>query len=101
MELANEIEEEIEEIMDSEKLNDLNASDDKIGISENKEEMISDYEEFIVQIFEKSINDKLPSGFNLKINPAPFKGTAPVGKSLVSASVPFPTIPVPLPLVYL
>lgn len=52
MKIPDSIEEEIEEIMDSDKLNDLNASDDKIGISENKEEMISDYEEFIVQIFE-------------------------------------------------
>lgn len=70
MKIPDSIEEEIEEIMDSDKLNDLNASDDKIGISENKEEMISDYEEFIVQIFEKSINDKLPSGFKVVIDTA-------------------------------
>ena len=38
MKIPDSIEEEIEEIMDSDKLNDLNASDDKIGISENKEE---------------------------------------------------------------
>ena len=70
MKIPDSIEEEIEEIMDSDKLNDLNASDDKIGISENKEEMISDYEEFIVQIFENSINDKLPSGFKVVIDTA-------------------------------
>ena len=51
MKIPDEIEEEIEEIMDSETLSSLNAVGDKIGVSENDESMIEEYAKFFTDLF--------------------------------------------------
>ena len=51
MKIPDEIEEEIEEIMDSDTLSSLNAVGDKIGVSENDENMIDEYAEFFTDLF--------------------------------------------------
>ena len=52
MKIPDTLEEEIEEIMDSdEKLSDLTAVAEKIGVSENAEEMVEDYIDFIVTMY--------------------------------------------------
>ena len=51
MKIPDEIEEEIEEIMDSDTLSSLNAVGDKIGVSENDENMIDEYAKFFTDLF--------------------------------------------------
>ena len=49
--ISDEIEEEIEEIMDSEKLSSLTAVGENIGVSEVSEEYIDDYVKFFTELF--------------------------------------------------
>lgn len=49
--IPDEIEEEIEEIMDSDKLSSLTAVGENIGVSEVSEEYINDYVEFFTELF--------------------------------------------------
>jgi len=56
--IPDSIEEEIEEIMDSGKLNELTAVNENIGIAQNCEELADQYVDFIVSIFEKEIKIK-------------------------------------------
>lgn len=51
MKIPDEIEEEIEEIIDSEKLSTLMAVGDKIGVAENAERYIYEYIQFFKDIF--------------------------------------------------
>lgn len=53
MKIPDEIEEEIEEIMDSGKLDDFSAVNDKIGVSENREDLIDEYVYFFRKISKK------------------------------------------------
>lgn len=55
MKIPDEIEEEIEEIMDSGKLEELSALADKIGVSENSENLIEEYIYFFRKIFEENM----------------------------------------------
>ena len=50
--IPDNLEEEIEEIMDSEKLGDLNAVNEKIGISEYALDLIDEYVYFLRKIFD-------------------------------------------------
>lgn len=62
MKISDEIEEEIEEIMDSGKINELTAVNEKIGISEIASDLEDEYIEFFKSIFEdklKNINYKV------------------------------------------
>lgn len=72
MKISDSIEEEIEEIMDSGKLNELTAVNENIGISQNCEELVDEYIDFIVSIFEKSIKENISktSGFKVVIDTA-------------------------------
>ena len=70
MKIPDSIEEEIEEIMDSGKLNEFTAVNENIGVSEIKEELISEYENFIVNIFEKNIKGKIINDFKVVIDTA-------------------------------
>ena len=70
MKIPDEMEEEIEEIMDSGKISEFTAVNEKIGISENKEEYIDIYKEFIVDIFKDDIKDKIKSDFKIAIDTA-------------------------------
>ena len=70
MKIPDEIEEEIEEIMDSEKISELTAVNEKIGVSENKEEYIDIYKDFIVDIFKNDIKGKITNEFKVAIDTA-------------------------------
>jgi len=67
MKISDSIEEEIEEIMDSGKLNELTAVNENIGISQNCEELIDDYVDFIVSIFEKNIKENINKSKDFKV----------------------------------
>lgn len=71
MKIPDSLEEEIEEIMDSdEKLSALTAVAEKIGIAENAENMIEDYIDFIVGIFHESITKNKTEDFKVLIDTA-------------------------------
>ena len=76
MKISDEIEEEIEEVMDSGKLDELNALHDKIGISEYREDLSEEYVFFFRKIFEenleKYVNDDFVVGLDVA-NGATFK----------------------------
>ena len=58
MKIPDEIEEEIEEIMDSEKLSSLTAVGDKIGVSEIHTEYIDEYVNLFKEIFKDEFKNK-------------------------------------------
>ena len=70
MKISDEIEEEIEEIMDSNRLEELTAKNDKIGVSEYKEEYLEEYINFIEGIFKESITKNNNSNFKVGIDVA-------------------------------
>lgn len=71
MKIPDSLEEEIEEIMDSdEKLSALTAVAEGIGVSENAEDMINDYVDFIVGIFHGSIAKNNNDNFKVLIDTA-------------------------------
>ena len=71
MKIPDSLEEEIEEIMDSdEKLSELTAVAEKIGVAENAEEMINDYIDFIVGIFHENITKNKTDDFKVLIDTA-------------------------------
>ena len=55
MKISDDIEEEIEEIMDSGKLDDFTAINDKIGISEIREDLLDEYIYFFRKNFEEDL----------------------------------------------
>ncbi len=69
--IPDSLEEEIEEIMDSEeKLSEFTSVADKIGVSVNAEEMIEDYADFIVGIFHENITKNKTDDFRVLIDTA-------------------------------
>ena len=69
MKIPDEIEEEIEELMDSEKLSSLTAVGEHIGISSNSEEYIEMYIDFFKELFKDDFK-KLPKDFCVGIDTA-------------------------------
>ena len=67
MKISDEIEEEIEEIMDSEKLSTLTAVGDKIGTYEIENQYLDEYVNFFVDLFGDSFKD---SKFKVAIDTA-------------------------------
>ena len=57
MKIPDEIEEEIEEIIESGKLDDLTAHSDKIGISEDRQDLLEEYVFFFRKIFEENLEN--------------------------------------------
>ncbi len=71
MKIPDELEEEIEEIMDSDtQLSELTAVAEKIGVAENAEYMVNDYIDFIVGIFHESITKNNREDFRVLIDTA-------------------------------
>ena len=58
MKISDEIEEEIEEVMDSGKIDELNAVHNKIGVSENRTDLIDEYVFLFRKIFEDNNRDE-------------------------------------------
>ena len=57
MKIPDEIEEEIEAIMDGGKLEELTALSDKIGVAENREDLLEEYVFFFRKIFEEKMEN--------------------------------------------
>ncbi len=70
MKISDELEEEIEEIMDSGKLEELTAENDKIGISEIKTELIDEYIYFFRKTFDDIIEKYNKDNFEVAIDTA-------------------------------
>lgn len=68
--IPDEIEEEIEEVMDSGKLEELTACNDKIGISENAEDLVDEYVYFFRKNFEEIIEKYNRDDFKVVIDTA-------------------------------
>ena len=67
MKISDSIEEEIEEIMDSDKLNELTAVNENIGIAQNSEDLAQEYVDFIVNIFAENIKNGLQNNPDFKV----------------------------------
>jgi phosphoglucosamine mutase len=63
MKIDDTLEEEIEEIMDSGKIDELNAPHNKIGRAEYKPELIEKYKSFYIQNFKQDIEENLKEDF--------------------------------------
>ena len=63
MKIDDTLEEEIEEIMDSGKIDELNAPHNKIGRAEYKPELIEKYKSYYIQNFKKEIEENLKEDF--------------------------------------
>ena len=70
MKIPDELEEEIEEIMDSDKLSTLTAVGDKIGVYEIKEELMYDYIDLFVGIFKLDLEKVSKQNFSVGIDTA-------------------------------
>ena len=70
MKIPDEIEEEIEEVMDSNKLNELTAVKDKIGVSEIRTDLLDEYLYFFRKNFEEDFEDLDKSNFVVAIDTA-------------------------------
>ncbi len=70
MKIPDSLEEEIEEIMDSGKLDEFTAINDKIGVSENREDLLEEYVFFFRKIFEDKLLDVLDDNFKVLIDTA-------------------------------
>ena len=68
--IPDELEEEIEEIMDSGKLDDLSAVNDKIGISEIRTDLLDEYVYFFRKNFEEDFEKLDTSNFVVAIDTA-------------------------------
>lgn len=63
MKIDDRLEEEIEEIIESSKINELIAAHDKIGKDEYREELIEEYLKFFVENFKEDISKYLDGNF--------------------------------------
>ncbi|MBO5478814.1 MAG: phosphoglucosamine mutase [Clostridia bacterium] len=70
MKIDDSIEEEIEEIMDSDKISELNAPHDKIGVSEIRLDLIDEYANFFMQTFKEEFDKFDKSNFKVVIDTA-------------------------------
>lgn len=70
MKIPDEIEEEIEEVMDSGKLEELTAVGEKIGVSEVRLDLIEKYIEFFEGLFAENIKKINTSNFEVAIDTA-------------------------------
>lgn len=85
MKIPDEIEEEIEEIMDGGKLEELTAVSDKIGIAENREDLLEEYVFFFRKIFEENMENYNKENFVVGLdvaNGATYKVAEQVFKKL-------------------
>ncbi len=71
MKIPDELEEEIEEVMDSGKLNDFSAVNDKIGVSEIRTDLLDEYVYFFRKNFEEDFEKiEMPEDFAVAIDTA-------------------------------
>ena len=70
MKIPDSLEEEIEEIMDSGKLDELTAVNDKIGVAENREDLLEEYVYFFRKNFEEELENLDKENFVVAIDTA-------------------------------
>ena len=70
MKIPDELEEEIEELMDSDKLSDFSAVNDHIGVAENREDLLDEYVYFFRKNFEEDFENLDMSDFVVAIDTA-------------------------------
>ena len=70
MKIPDALEEEIEEVMDSGKLDALTAVRDKIGVSENREDLLEEYVYFFRKNFEEELENLDKANFTVAIDTA-------------------------------
>lgn len=70
MKIPDELEEEIEEVMDSGKLDDFSAVNDKIGVSEIRTDLLDEYVYFFRKNFEEDFENLDTSNFVVAIDTA-------------------------------
>ena len=70
MKISDELEEQIEEVMESGKLEELTAVGDKIGVSEIREDLIDEYVYFFRKNFEEDIEKYNRQDFKVLIDTA-------------------------------
>lgn len=92
MKIPDTLEEEIEEIMDSGKLDDLTAVNDKIGVSEYALELMDEYVYFFRKHFEEVIEQNLTKDFMVGLD------TANGATSVVAEKV-FKTLGIPYKII--
>ena len=68
--IDDSIEEEIEEVMDSGKISELNAPNHKIGVSEIREDLIEEYAQFFIETFKDDIAKYIKPDFKVAIDTA-------------------------------
>ena len=68
--IPDSIEEEIEDVLDSGKINELTAPSNKIGVSENREDLLDEYLYFFRKNFEDDLEDFDKSDFSVVIDTA-------------------------------
>ena len=68
--IDDSIEEEIEDIMESDRISELNAPHDKIGISEISYDLINEYMNFFIDTFKKNIEKYNKKDFKVGIDTA-------------------------------
>ena len=70
MKISDELEEEIEQIMDSGKLDEMTAQNDKIGISEIRTDLLDEYIYFFRKVFEEDLENLDKENFVVAIDTA-------------------------------
>ncbi len=70
MKIPDDLEEEIEEMMDSEKLNDFTAVNDKIGTAEVRQDLLDEYVYFFRKNFEEDFENFEKDNFVIAIDTA-------------------------------
>ena len=70
MKIPDTLEEEIEEVMDSGKLEELTAINDKIGVAENREDLLDEYVYFFRKNFEEDLENLDREDFVVAIDTA-------------------------------
>lgn len=70
MKIPDTLEEEIEEVMDSGKLDALTAVSDKIGVSENREDLLEEYVYFFRKNFEEELENLDKENFVIAVDTA-------------------------------
>ena len=70
MKIPDSLEEEIEEIMDSDRLKELTATNENIGISEISLDLVQEYKNFITGIFRESFSKNKLENFRVVIDTA-------------------------------
>ncbi len=70
MKIPDDLEEEIEEIMESGKLEELTAVNEKIGVAENREDLLEEYVYFFRKNFEEDLENMNKENFVVAVDTA-------------------------------